>query len=130
MHLTRCQDQKRQTLEEFYCDARDGHPESYEGGQAMLDLIERLRALPDERRLYGLTSLYNLCLLAQDTYTSPWYVRFIAASKQHYVIECLMPESEAPWPNAYIKGIATSEDEAVEMILVAMEKSGGWSRAV
>lgn len=119
MHLTRCQDQKSQTLEEFYGE--------HEGERAMLDLIERLRALPDERRAYGLTSHYHLWLLAQDTYVSPWYVSFIAANKQHYTIEYRMPESEAPWPHAHIRGVATSEDEAVQMILTAMEKSGGWN---
>lgn len=130
MHLTRCQDQKRQTLEEFYGEWRwTEDPDDHACGQVMLDLIERLRALPDERRVYGLTSHYHLWLLAEDTYTSPWNVSFIAASKEHYAIEYRMPESEAPWPHAHIRGVATSEDEAVQMILTAMEKSGGWSKA-
>lgn len=128
MHITRCQDQKRQTLEEFYGERGWSEPpHEDEGGQVMLALIERLRALPDERRAYGLTSHCHLWLLAQDTFASPWYVSFIAASSQHYAIEYRMPESEAPWPHAHIRGVATSENEAVQMILTAMEKSGGWS---
>jgi hypothetical protein len=37
-----------------------------------------------------------------------------------------MPERIAPWPQAYVKGEARSEDEAVRMIEVAMDKSEGW----
>lgn len=129
MHLTRCQDQKRQTLEEFYTEpAQSAEPVSREGGEAMLDLLARLRALPDERRVYGLTSLYRLCLLAQDTWKSPWFVIVSALDKQNYHIEYLMPERDAPWPHAYVRGEARSEDEAVRMILIAMEKSEGWKQ--
>lgn len=124
MHLTRCQDQKRQTLEEFYTEPSE--PVTREGGQAMLALLARLRALPDERCVYGLTSLYRLCFLAEDTWKSPWFVIVAALDKRNYHIEYLMPERDAPWPRAYIRGEARSEDEAVQMILTAMERSEGW----
>ncbi len=127
MHLTRCQDQKSKTLEEFYTEpSQSGEPVGREGGQAMLGLLARLRALPDERRVYGLTSLYRLCLLAEDTYTSPWFVIVSALDKRNYYVEYLMPEAIAPWPHAYVRGEARSEDGAVQMILTAMEESGGW----
>jgi hypothetical protein len=124
MHLTRCQDQKRQTLEEFYTEPTEAV--TREGGQAMLALLARLRALPDERRVYGLTSLYRLCFLAEDTWQSPWFVIVAALNQRNYYIEYLMPERDAPWPRAYIRGEARSEDEAVQMILTAMERSEGW----
>jgi len=68
MHLTGCHDQKSQTLDEFYTEV--SQQESVvcrEGGKAMLDIIARLRGLPDARRFFGLTSHHRLCLLAQDT---------------------------------------------------------------
>ena len=37
-----------------------------------------------------------------------------------------MPPKQAPWANAYIRGETHSLDEAVTMILAAMEKSEGW----
>src|SRR4051794_23375922 len=99
MHLTRCQDQNHVTLEAFYRERRDSDDFfSRKCGEAMLDLIARLRALPDERRVFGLTSHYHLCLLSQDTYTSPWFVNVIGTDRE-YVIEYLMPKHEAPWPN-------------------------------
>jgi hypothetical protein len=127
MHLTRCQHQKSKTLEEFYTEPpQSGEPVNREGGQAMVSLLTRLRALPDDRRVYGLTSLYRLCLLAEDTYTSPWFVIISALDKRNYFVECLMPEATAPWPHAYVRGEARSEGSALQMVLTAMEKSGGW----
>jgi len=49
-----------------------------------------------------------------------------ALDKRNYFIEYLMPEHVAPWAHAYVRGTALSEDDAVRMILTAMEKSGGW----
>jgi len=121
MHITRCQDQKSKTLDEFYTEVSEN------GGEAMLDLLTRLRALPDKRRVYGLTSLARLCLLAEDTYTSPWFVIVSALDKRNYFVEYLMPERVAPWPHAYVRGEARTEDDAVQMIVTAMERSEGWS---
>lgn len=92
----------------------------------MLALISRLRVLEDARIVYGLTSHYHLYLLAQDTAQSSCLVSVIAGDKQHYYIEYLIPESIAPWPKAWVRGEAHSEDDAVSMILIAMEKSEGW----
>lgn len=127
MHLTRCTDQKSATLDEFYTEISE--LDSYtnrEGGKAMLDLIARLRALPDERHFFGLTSHSRLCLLAEDTYKSPWFVIVSALDKRNYVVEYLMPKHSAPWPYAYIRGESHSEDSAVQMIVTAIEKSEGW----
>ena len=128
MHLTRCQDQKSKTLDEFYTEIseHDG-PVDREIGKTMLSLLARLRALQDERRVYGLTSHYHLGLHAEDSYKSPCFVVISALDSRNYFIEYLMPERIAPWPLAYIRGQAQSEDAAVRMILTAIEKSEGWS---
>jgi len=94
----------------------------------MLDFIVRLRALPNDRQVYGLTSHYSLLLLAEDTYQSPWFVSIDALDLRNYYIEYLMPEAVWPWKQrTYVRGEAHSEDEAVEMIVIAMERSEGWS---
>ena len=128
MHLTRSQDQKSKTLDEFYTEISDSeHPVDREGGKAMLDLIARLRALPDDRQVYGLTSHYRLVLLAEDNYQSPWFVIISALDSRNYFVEYLMPKAITPWKqSAYVRGEVRSEDEAVEMIVIAMEKSEGW----
>lgn len=127
MDLKRCKDQSSKTLDEFYEQiANSGDESDRTSGNAMLALIARLRALPDERRVWGLTSLHRLCLLAHDTFQSPWFVVVFAADPGRYLIEYLMPAAVAPWPEACVQGEARSEDEAVRMILIAMERSEGW----
>lgn len=44
----------------------------------------------------------------------------------NYAIEALLPEWAAPWPAAYVRGEAQTEDEAVERIVTAMTVSEGW----
>ncbi len=128
MDITRCKSQSHATLDEFYGEMRDSDdPTTHESGETMLGLIARLKALPDERHVYGLTSHYTLCLLSQDTDTSPWFVKVAALDQQNYSVECLVPDREAPWPGAYVLGQAQSEDDAVHMIIKAMDISGGWS---
>ncbi len=126
MHIIRCKDQTG-TLEDFFTGKEVGGVEV--GGQVMLGLISRLRALPSATEVYGLTSLHRLCFLAEDTWKSPWYVIVAAFDPRNYFIEYLVPEHSAPWPEAYMKGVAHSEDEAVEMIVTAMEKSEAWKRS-
>lgn len=130
MHLTRCTDQKPKTLDEFFEDmSQQDHVVSREGGRAMLGLMARLRALPDSRQVYGLTSHHRLCLLAVDSYQSPWFVIISALNNRNYFVEYRMPDDVAPWPHAYVRGEARSEDDAVAMVVTAMEKSEGWSES-
>ena len=135
MHLTRCQDQNSRTLEEYCADLTRQEQEyertrgfvTFRGrGQALLDLIVRLRAVPNEHRVFGLISVDRLCLLATDTWRSPWFVIISAMNKERYHIEYLMPERLAPWRRATVNGNASSEEEAVAMIVTAMERSEGW----
>ena len=127
MELSRCRDQNTKTLDEFYREfAESPEREWADIGRVMLDVIAHLRALPTPSRAYGLTSLYRLCLLAEDTYKSPWFIIISAPDERNIDIEYLMPAHLAHWPNAYVKGCARSIDEAVEMIVIGMEKSEGW----
>jgi hypothetical protein len=129
MRLLDGKDQSRRTLEEFYGGlAREETYALREIGKAMLSLIRRLKALPDERVVYGLTSHEKLGLLAEDSYRSPCYVVVSALKHRSYVVVYLMPASSAPWPDGCVSGRAQSEDEAVRMIEIAMERSEGWSR--
>ena len=38
-----------------------------------------------------------------------------------------MPASLAPWPYARVQGAARSAELAVQMIITAMDRCGGWS---
>ncbi len=129
VHLTRCHDQKSKTLDEFYADLSvSEEPVTRQIGQTMLSLLSRLRALPAGRQVWGLTSHYRLALLASDSWETPSFVTVVALDERNYFVEYLMPERIAPWPRAYVRGEARSEDEAVQMIQTGMEKSEGWSQ--
>ena len=127
MELIRCKDQGSKSLIEFY-ESFDEKGNFYECGIAMISLIERLKSWPCDYRVYGLTSHERLCLLDEDRHNSPWFVIIRAIDKNNYFIEYLMPQKEAPWQGAYVKGEAFSEDDAVQMILLAIEKSEGWGK--
>lgn len=123
MFLERCKDQAPETLEEAYAPRPNWM--DAEMSEAMLSLIRRFRGDGTDRRAWGLTSMSWLVLLAEDTYESPWYVKFVALSRQEYFIRCLLPERDLPW--SFLTGRADDEDTAVAMVLEAMERSGGWS---
>ena len=80
MQLERCTEQ-RDTLDAFYAEVV-AHDAST--GQAMIDLIARLRDLDHPNRVWGLTSHTRLCLLAADDSSTPWYVIASALDKRNY----------------------------------------------
>ena len=55
MKIIQCSDQKSRTLNEFYSDLLSKDDLAKSTGEATLSLIARLRALEDERVVYGLT---------------------------------------------------------------------------
>lgn len=127
MQLTRCKDQDYDTLDgEYEKLARCDDALSRERGAKMLGLLARLRAVPDDKRVFGVTSHRRLLLMAEDSHQSPKFVIVSVLSKFEYHIEALLPEWAAPWPVAYVRGFAQTEDEAVEMVLTAMTVSEGW----
>lgn len=127
MQLTRCKDQDYDTLDGEYGKlARCDDALSRERGAMMLGLLARLRAVPDDKRVFGVTSHRRLLLLAEDSHRSPAFVIVSVLGKSEYHIEALLPEWAAPWPDAYVRGFARAEDEAVEMVMTAMKVSEGW----
>lgn len=127
MQLVHCKDQALLPMDQFYRDTAR-HEDSFvrKRAELMINLIARLRALPDDRHVWGLTSHMSLCLLSQDDCSSPRYVVVEALDRRCYFVEYLMPRASAPWPSAYVRGEARSEDEGVQMIVTAIDRSGGW----
>ena len=116
MNLVRCAEQTG-TLDEFYGDLLNGTSVDRDIGVTMLDLIERLRALPSTRSAWGLTSHYHLFLLSQDRSDSERHVEVIAQSG-NYAIRSRQEKHGAQ--------TVRSADEAVQAIERAMLNSGGW----
>ena len=119
-----CQEYK--TLEGFYRElaASDDYV-SAKVGNRMLRLLPGLSELCKPFEVWGLTSHYDLWLLAEDDWRSPWMV-CIQAFSDEYRIRYRIPESDAPWPDAYAEGSVSSELIACERVLIAMRRSGAW----
>lgn len=83
-------------------------------------LIAKLKSSSDQFEAWGLNSMDSLCLMPSDQ-LSDRFVRISCGGDYH--VEYRMPSTEAPWPNAWVTGTAQSEDEAVQMILTAIERS-------
>ena len=127
MQLEQCSEQATYGMDRFYAELAVHDPQS---GEAMIELLARLRSLDHPNRVWGLTSHTRLCLLAQDSSATPWYVIAYPVTRRDYTVEYLMPASlSPPWPNAYVRGEARSVDDAVNMIITAMDRSGGWRSA-
>ncbi|MEM0966254.1 MAG: hypothetical protein AAGJ81_08920 [Verrucomicrobiota bacterium] len=128
MNLSRCKDQKRQSLEEFYTEfARSESEASKKMGEAMLSLLRNLKKSRNETVAFGLTSHAKLYFLEEDTYESPWYVSVFGTTPNEYRIDYLMPRESQPWSEARVSGRAYSETEAIEMLFTAIQKSDGWT---
>ena len=131
MQVTRRQGDNTETIDDHYGKLlRSPNDLQRVFGQTMLDLIGRLRSVSDDRHVFVMTSMDQLLLMAKPEGSaggSPWFVRIWALDKRNYRIEYLMPKPLAPWPWARVHGNASSEDEAVQMVLTAMERSEGWT---
>ena len=125
MPLVRCSDQPSKSLEEFYTEISNGG--DVDIAASMLEIIRRINGLFKETTIYGLTSLYHLKLLAEDTYQSPWYISIISSDPENTWIDYMLPQHQQPWPNARVKGEAASHDEAIKYIIIAMTESGAWA---
>lgn len=127
MELIGSRDQSRIPLDVFYRElAEDTDPLWSICGRTMLDLIARLRALPEPWRAYGLTSHAVLCLMAEDSWQSDKLLKISVLDDCNIDVEYRMPDHLAPWPHAYVKGWARSIDEAIEMVRIGMARCEGW----
>ena len=115
MEITGCISQER--VYGFVDPARD---------QAMSNLIERLKSLPDNRRVWLLNSMDRLCLLGEDDWATAWNV-IVEWTSSGYTVEHYLPHRRAgDWGWLGLERVAETVDAAVNMVLVAMERSEGW----
>lgn len=123
MPLTRCSEQKRQTLEEFYSEwASSDDQISADIGKSMLTIVDLINKTFSKTKIYGLTSHAHLLLLSQDNSESDWHVSIIANGLKEFHIEYMLPKNKQPWTGATVKGAAKSIDELKKYIIVAMSR--------
>src|SRR5262245_23117454 len=92
----------------------------------MLELLPGIEALCVDKAVWGLTSLTELWLLAEDDYRAPWLVGIEALSTDEYRIHYRLPAEDAPWPGALVEGFTGDARRALVMIAAARDRCGGW----
>jgi hypothetical protein len=122
MPLRRISAQKHLSLHGFYQELAAAEA-TERLGKMMADLVEFLDANL-KSTIWGLTSHYSLWLLARDDYRSPWLVEVFALPAEGYRIQYRIPESAAPWSDAFVQGMAKTKEQTLEYILVALDRAG------
>ena len=127
MPITRCSEQSRCSLEEFYQEVSANKVYDPVGvGDAMLQLIAVINNLFKQTHIWGLTSHARLILQSTDDSASDWYVTLSSSGNEYYYIEYLLPVDKQPWSNAQVKGGVQSLAELEKYLLIAMRESEGW----
>jgi hypothetical protein len=130
--MRRASCQARETLDQFY--AKMDTPEQDEftrgRGRAMRELLPLLDQAFGTTPVWGLTSLQRLVLLSEDNFAARWHVMIWGCSGSGYSIEYWMPDVEAPWPDATVRGYPETKEQAVAWVKIACHRSGGWATGV
>ena len=126
MAIRRESSQRSNTLVGFYQEAAASDEKGTSGiGTAMLEFLQAFDERFPDRQVWGLTSHYRLWLLAEDDWRSPWFVSVIGFLGEYWVEYRMLP-ADAPWPGALVRGSAPDVRRALELVEVAMARSGGW----
>ena len=127
MKIQRCKDQKDKTLEEFYSELLASEDKILKSiGQSMLNLLAAISKESMPKNIYGLTSLYQLKLLAQDTFISAWYISIISCGYEKFFIDYLGDIEN----DKYIRLEASNISETIKLIKLAIIKSKGWVNSI
>jgi hypothetical protein len=127
MPITRCSEQSRCSLEEFYQEiAANKVYDPADAGGAMLKLLKLINTLFKQTQIWGLTSHASLLLQTTDDSASGWYVAIGSSGQDYYYLEYLLPVNKQPWCNAQVRGEVQSLAEAEKYLLIAMRESEGW----
>ena len=122
MKISRCEEQGSKSLKEYFLEGKS------QLGYSTVEVIERLEALPDKRRLWGLTSVSQIKFFSTPkSEDSRACLKLTAGYDDYpYRLSCRVPDSIAPWPNAYIAEEIENIDELIEKFLLGMDWSQGW----
>jgi len=120
---------KEKTIENFYSDFvyNQNGIVGQNIADNMLEFIRMINQAFVETKLWGLTSHFRLVLQSEDKWNAGWYIIVSCVGGKEYYFEYLLPDNKSPWPNAYVRGVAYSLNEAKNYLLIAMKETGGWT---
>lgn len=104
----------------------DSNPVWKKKSEAMISLINEINRIFTTTQIWGLTSHDRLVLLTENRWDSRWHVIIENIGNNEYYFEYLIPDYKSPWENGTIKGVASSIEEAIKYLGIAMRESEGW----
>lgn len=127
MELIRISAQSPESVYDFY--ARASLERKREGDRVTPDMLdfmrvclEHIRAAIDLPPVFVVTSHYRLRLIAGDSYELPTLV-MLEPTVDGITVSYLLTDSEAPWHNARVSGLATTPTMAAEMVRVSLARN-------
>lgn len=132
MELIRITAQGPESVCEFYAREaaerrRQGNCVEAEMLDAMVACLDYLRRSVASPPVYAVTSHYRLRLIGGDDYTLPTLVTIqpVIDGPKTYGLEIAyeLPATEAPWKNAWVRGLAVDPSEAAVMIQIALRRN-------
>ncbi len=132
MRITRITAQKDERLADYYAREANWYREHDKSTFAdmlstMVDLLDYLTTSVDGPSVYAVTSHFRLRLISGDDYTLPTLATVEAVidgpNTFGFEIAYEMPQKDAPWNNAWVRGLAFDVPQAAEMILIALHRN-------
>ncbi len=132
MELIRITAQGPESPSEFYAREaaecrRQGKSVEAEMLDTMIACLDYLRCTVASPPIYAVTSHYRLRLIGGDDYTLPTLVvvQPVIDGPKTYGLEIAyeLPTAEAPWKNAWVRGLASDAPAAAEMIQIALRRN-------
>lgn len=128
MPITVCKGHSSKTLLELYSELAgyQGNPVWKNKSEAMIQLINLIDQNFKKTQIWGLTSHYRLVLLTENNWDTRWHVIIENIGSDEYYFDYAMPDEKSPWPNAMVRGVAKSLEEAKKYLAISMNESGAW----
>ncbi len=123
MDLRLCLKEGARPLEDrFECFASR---ERERGQPHLRELILALREPPFDRTVYALSSMDRLCLLSQNYWDTPWWVR-VSCRPGGFRVSAYIPTDLEPWNGAEYVGTENDPGLAAHFVVQALEATRGW----
>ena len=95
----------------------------------LVALLEHLSGVRCSRKVYALSSMDRLCLLSQDYWDTPWWIRVTCREPDGYDVRCHIPTLKSPWKGAEFSSYTESASLASDYVLAGLDACGGWDRS-
>ena len=121
VEIVLCTNEGSEPLEDRF---RVFHPK-----HGLVELLEHLRGMRCPEKVYALSSMDRLCLLSQDYWDTPWWIRVTCCEPDGFDVRCHIPALKSPGKGAEFSSDTDNASLASDYILAGLDACGGWDRS-